>query len=147
MTLVKWNPAQGLMNRADVFDRWFDTFFNTDRGFSDDDRTFLPLVNVEETDDDYRISAEIPGVKKEDLHVSFENNVLTIKAEKKREKEEKRENYHYAERYYGKFYRQIPVPSGVKIDDIDAGYKDGVLNIRVPKTEEVKPKEIAVKIK
>jgi HSP20 family protein len=147
MALVKWNPAQGLVERSNEIDRWFNNFFNTDRSFFDQGFTMSPLINVEETDNEYVISAEIPGVKKEDLNVSFENNVIHISAEKKAEKDKKENNYHYGERSYGKFYRSIPVPSSVKIDEINAEYKDGVLNISVQKTEEAKPKSINVKIK
>jgi HSP20 family protein len=147
MALVRWNPNQGLMDRVTDVDRWFNNFFNTDRSYFGESLTMSPLVNVEETDDNYVISAEIPGVKKSDLNISFENNVITISAEKKSEKEKKDDRYHYRERSYGRFYRSIPVPSSVKIDEIEAEYKDGVLNITVPKTEEAKPKSIDVKVK
>ena len=147
MALVKWTPNQSLLDHVTDIDHWFNNFFNTDRSYFGEGLTMSPLVNVEETDDNYLISAEIPGVKKSDLNISFENNVISISAEKKAEKEKREDRYHYRERSYGRFYRAIPVPSSVKIDEIEAEYKDGVLNITVPKTEEAKPKSIDVKIK
>ena len=106
-----------------------------------------PRINVEETDNDWIISAELPGVEKENVKVNFQDNVLTISGEKKFEKEEKEKNFHRIERSYGKFSRSLNINSPVLADKIEAGYKDGVLTVTLPKAEEAKPKLIDVKVK
>lgn len=127
-------------------DRLFDEFFRT--GMEVTDRVDLtPLVDVEENDDEFVISAELPGMKRDDIKITFDNNMLNISGEKKAEKEMKEENFHRMERSYGKFSRTIPIPSGVKLDKIDAVYEDGVLTVHIPKTEEAKPKQIEIKVK
>ncbi len=144
--LTRWSPARSLFTLKNDMDRLFDEFFRT--GLDVTDRVDLtPLVDVEETDDEFLISAELPGMKRDDIKITFENNILNISGEKKAEKEINEENYHRMERSYGKFSRTIPIPSGVKLDKIDAVYEDGVLNVRIPKTEEAKPKQIEIKVK
>jgi HSP20 family protein len=147
MTLVKWHPVHRLMDRSNDFDRIFSNFFNTDRVFYGQDIKLVPATNIEENNDEYLISAEMPGINKESIKVSFENNVLSITAEKKHEKKNESENYLIRERRYGSYTRSIPVPNGVKLDEIDAHYESGILNVRIPKTEEVKPRQISVKVK
>jgi HSP20 family protein len=144
--LVKWqNPARNLFNFNDV-DSVFDDFFN--RGLiNSTDTQISPRINVEENDNAWVISAELPGVDKNDVKVNYQDNVLTISGEKKFEKEDKNKNYHRVERSYGKFSRSLTINSAVVADKIDASYKDGVLNILLPKAEEAKPKLIDVKVK
>ncbi|MBN2424427.1 MAG: Hsp20/alpha crystallin family protein [Calditrichaceae bacterium] len=147
MTLVKYSPAHSLFNIRNDVEKLFDNFFKSDFRYDDQYGAVVPAINVEETDDTFNISAELPGMKKDDIKITFENNVLSISGEKKTEKEFKEGNFHHFERSSGKFCRNIGIPSGVKLDKIDAEYKDGVLNIVVPKAEEAKPKEIAIKVK
>jgi HSP20 family protein len=144
--LVKWqNPARSLFNFNDV-DNVFDEFFNRSL-YQPTDSQISPRINVEENDNTWLVSAELPGVAKEDVKVNFQDNVLTISGEKKFEKEDKNKNYHRVERSYGKFSRSLNINSAVVTDKIDASYKDGVLNITLPKAEEAKPKLIDVKVK
>ncbi len=106
---------------------------------------WAPPVDIYEDHDKYIVKAEIPGMKKEDLNVSLDGNTLTISGERKHE-EEKREGESYrSERYFGRFQRSVTLPIAVKGDKIDASYKDGVLSIQLPKSEEAKPKQIQVK--
>jgi HSP20 family protein len=117
-----------------------------------DDSTFgpsiwTPAVDITEKDDEYLVKVELPGVEKNDVQITLESNILTVKGEKKQEKEEKGENYHRMERSYGSFQRSFTLPTTVKSDKIDASFKDGVLSIRLPKSEEAKPKLIEVKVK
>jgi HSP20 family protein len=105
-----------------------------------------PSVDISENDDNIVVNAEIPGMNKEDINVSVRDDTLTIKGEKKREREEEEENYHVVERSYGRFQRSFTLPDNVKSDDIKANYKDGVLNITIPKTEEAKSKELKVDV-
>jgi len=88
----------------------------------------------------------LPGLKKKDIHVSYQDGMLTLEGERKRESKIKEENYHRIERSYGKFSRSFQLPSGVQADKIDAKFRDGILTITVPKAEEAKPKEIEVKV-
>ena len=108
---------------------------------------WTPRVNVEEKEEAFEITAELPGMKKDDLDIEVQDDVLTIKGEKKFEKDEKEANYHICERSYGTFQRSFTLPENVKTDDIEAEYKDGILKLVLPKVEPVKPKEIKVKVK
>jgi len=154
MSLVRWNPTrESVMWPSDLFgiqremNRMFDGFF---RGINDEETslsTWSPAVDVAEHDDVYVVKVELPGVNKDDVKVTIESNILTIRGEKKQEKEVKKENYHRVERSYGSFQRSFTLPSTVKSDKIDAAYKDGILTIAVPKAEEAKPKQIYVKVK
>jgi len=144
--LVKWqNPARSLFNFNDV-DSVFNDFFNRDL-FQPTETQISPRLNVEENDNAWTITAELPGVDKNDVKVNYQDNVLTISGEKKFEKEDKDKNYHRVERSYGKFSRSLNINSAILTDKIDASYKDGVLTISLPKAEEAKPKLIDVKVK
>jgi HSP20 family protein len=128
--------------------RMFDTMFrydtrDEDSGFS----AWSPAVDIAEHDDGYVVKVELPGVNKEDVKITIESNILTIRGEKKQEKETKKENYHRVERSYGTFQRSFTLPTTVKSDKIDATYNNGILNIALPKAEEAKPKQIEVKVK
>jgi HSP20 family protein len=106
---------------------------------------WAPPVDIYEDKDKYIVKAELPGMKKEDLNVSLDGNTLSISGERKHE-EEKREGESYrSERYFGRFQRSVTLPAAVLANKIDASYKDGVLSIQLPKSEEAKPKQIQVK--
>lgn len=147
MALVRWNPARSIFSLKSDMDRLFDDFFSDRSSQLQSYADLTPIVDVEETEQEFLISAEIPGIKKDDIKITFENNYLTISGEKKAKKEVKEENYHHSERSYGKFSRTIAIPSGVMLDKIEAEYDQGVLNIKIPKSEEAKPKQIEVKVK
>ena len=108
---------------------------------------WTPTVEVFDKDDQLVVNAELPGMKEEDIDVSVENSTLTIKGERKAENEVKEADYYRCERYYGSFYRSIPLPSRVDSDSIEASYENGVLSITLPKTGEDKPKKIEVSSK
>jgi HSP20 family protein len=105
-----------------------------------------PRVDISETDNEFVIKAEIPEVKKEDVKVSVDNGVLTVRGERKQEKEEKGKKFHRVERYYGSFVRSFTLPDNVDGTKIKASFKDGMLNVQIPKTAEAKPKPIEVKV-
>ena len=107
---------------------------------------FLPPVDISEDDHNIILKAEIPGMKAEDLHISLENNVLTISGERKFQGEETKENFHRIERRYGKFARSFTLPAGVDAANVNATFEDGVLNITLPKREEFKPKQITISV-
>jgi len=106
---------------------------------------WTPPVDVFEDKDKYAVRAELPGMKKEDIEVSLDGNTLTISGERTQEEEKKEGETYRAERFFGRFQRSITLPAPVQADKIEASYKDGVLTIRAPKSEEAKPKQIAVK--
>ncbi len=105
---------------------------------------FFPAVDVLENEHDFMFKAELPGVKPEDLKITFENNVLTLTGERKFEEEEKKENFFRMERRYGKFTRSFTLPAGIDAENVTAFFENGILNITVPKKEEFKPKQITI---
>ena len=147
MTLVKFNPTRDLFNIKDNFDYMVQDLFNRKFDVSESMGELTLAVNIEENENEYLISAELPGVKKNDVKITFEDGALSISGEKKVEKEENKDNFHRIERRYGIFSRSFAIPSGIVIDKIDATFKDGVLNVILPKAEEAKPKQIEVKVK
>ena len=144
MTLVKWNPNRNLLNWGDDL---FADFFNTDRFLTHNRESWYPAVDITEDDQGYHVAMELPGLDKEDVKISFKDNVLHITGEKKYEKEDEKKNYHHYERRYGKFERAFRIHSDVIEDKIDASFKNGVLLVELPKAEIAKPKEIQVKVK
>jgi len=108
-------------------------------------RDWLPLVDISETKDNLVVKAELPGLEAKDIDVSISGDVLNIRGEKKKEEEKKDEHYHYCERYAGSFQRSLRLPVGTKGDKVEATFKNGVLNITIPKAEEAKKKQIEIK--
>jgi len=107
---------------------------------------WVPLVDITEDDKEYLIKAEVPEVKKEDVKVSVQDDVLTITGERKFEKEEKDKKYHRVERAYGSFHRSFTLPDDADAQKVVAEFKDGLLKVRLPKTEQAKSKSIEVKV-
>jgi HSP20 family protein len=107
----------------------------------------LPTLDVKETDEAITVDAELPGLKQEEIKVTVEEGVLTISAERKKEKDEKTKNVHRLERYYGMMERKLALPASVEDAKIDAVYKDGVLHVMIPKKPSAKPKAVTVKVK
>jgi len=114
------------------------------RGIGESGR-WLPPVDIGEGDAGYTITVELPGAKKDDVSVECHENVLTIKGEKRSEREEKDEHRHYVERSYGSFSRSFTLPSDALCDQVKATFRDGVLSVEVPKAEETKPKVVDIK--
>ena len=149
MRLVKWNPVKDLIDFHDEMDSMLDSFFSPrflDGWVFDRPAVWYPNVDVTETDDEYTLKAELPGMSKDDIQITFKDGVLTLEGERKKETESKDVNYHRLERAYGKFCRSFELPSEVVADKISAEYKDGVLIVHLPKTEESKSKQIKIKV-
>jgi HSP20 family protein len=128
-------------------DRLFDDFFGSPMRRTGDGQpqgVWAPAVNVREDVNNYYVEAEVPGMSKDDLQIEVENNVLSLRGERRFEKKDEQENYHFVERSYGSFYRSFALPKNVDGDSIQAEYKDGVLHVTLPKRPEVKPKKISV---
>ncbi len=126
-------------------DRLWENFFG-ERGGLEPVEGWMPALDVTETKDNLIVKAELPGIDPKDVEISLSGNILTIKGEKKQEKEEKDENYHLVERRYGSFVRSIRLPVEVQEDKIEASYKNGVLKVVLPKSEKAKRKEIKIKV-
>ena len=148
MTLVRWDPFRELEDVSDRLNRLFSrpSLPRTDGKEAMIVADWVPSVDVSETDGEYQIKAEIPDVKKEDVKVTLEDGVLTIQGERKQEKEEKGKRYHRVERSYGSFVRSFTLPDLVDEEKVKAEFKDGVLNLQLPKSEKTKPKAIEVKV-
>ena len=144
MAITLWRsrrPFEGLTSWFDDIDTWFDT------GFGDaPEMRWRPAIDVEEKDGTYVLRADLPGMKKKDIHIELHNGYLTLRGERKSEDEENKDNYHRIERTYGSFERTFRVPEGVTDKDIHEKYKDGVLELRVPNPKVEKPKSVEVKI-
>lgn len=140
-----WDPFSSLSDIQEEVNRLFDTSLQR-RGRADHLGMFLPPVDVVEEKDAFLVNAELPGLTKDDVNVTLQDNCLTIKGEKKYEAEKKEADYYRRERAYGAFSRTIELPTSVDAKKIDAQFKDGVLSVRLPKSEEAKPKQIEVKV-
>jgi HSP20 family protein len=149
MTLIRWRPMRDMMNIQEEMNRVFDRFFSRDDWGDEnllDSTNWYPHVDICEDKDNFTLSAELPGMKKDEIHITFTDGKLAISGERKQEEEKKDKNYHRVERVYGKFYRAFHIPTKVKGDKISADFNDGILTINLPKVEEVKPKEIEVNV-
>jgi HSP20 family protein len=144
MAIVRWSPFRDLMGIQQEVNRLFEDLMTRRAEAGAEGTVWVPAVDVAETEDAVNVKVEAPGVKKEDIKISVTNNVLTVRGEKKMEKETSEENYHRIERVYGSFVRSLELPTLVRADKVKASFKDGVLSIVLPKSEEVKPKEIAI---
>jgi len=144
MTLVRWRPLRDLWNIQEEMNRAFGSFSGRTDREELTDGYWAPAVDIAEANDELKFNVEVPGMKKEDVKVTFQDGILTIKGERKQEKEEKDLNFHRMERSYGSFCRSFTLPTMVQGDKIKANYKDGILSISLPKVEEAKPKEITI---
>ena len=142
MRVKVWEPFRSFKPFYGDFGSWFDEAAENTAG----DGHWHPSVDVYETDDSYVLKADLPGVTKEDIKIDINKNTLTIKGEKKSEEKVEKENYVRVERSYGSFSRSFSLSDKVNTENIKANYKDGVLEITLPKKEEVKPKEIKVEV-
>ena len=145
MSLTRWDPLRELNIMQDRMNRMFD---DAGRGWRGDDAssttTWSPAVDIYETENEIMVHAELPGVDRKDIALNLEKNVLTLKGERRFEKETKQENYHRIERAYGSFSRSFSIPATVDEEKIRAEYKDGILRISLPKKEQVKAKQIQI---
>ena len=147
MAIVRWDPFRDLMTLQERMNEMFDRTLRR-RGDEEEGlapRAWAPAVDIYETDEKMVIKVELPGLKKEDIDIEVRDSTLTLKGERKFEKEIKRESYHRVERAYGSFQRSFTLPSTVKQEAIEASFKEGILEISLPKAEAVKPKKLAIK--
>ena len=142
--LTRWDPFQEMLNLRRTVDRLFD---NASPDHEWGQPTMWGLaVDVVENKDDFIVKASVPGINPDDLDISYADDTLTIKGEIKSDNEVKENQYHFLERRFGSFARSISLPTKIKGDAIEASYQNGVVILRLPKAEEVKPKRIAIKV-
>ena len=149
MELVRWDPFRELEDVSDRLNRMFSRPpMRTSAGGKENMMVaeWTPSVDISETDREYQIKAEIPDVKKEDVKVTLENGVLTIQGQRKQEREDSGTKYHRIERSYGSFARVFSLPDAIEEKNVKAEFKDGILNLHLPKSEKAKPKAIDVKV-
>ncbi len=144
--IMEWRPFREVSKLRREMDRlWEDYFGAGRRGLRPLEMEWAPAVDVSETAEQVLVKAEVPGIDVKDIDISLSGDVLTIKGEKKAEREEKDESHHLVERSYGSFTRALKLPAAVDVDKIEAKYDKGVLTVTCPKKEEVKPKAIEIK--
>jgi HSP20 family protein len=151
--VVPWRPFSDLAGMEREMERMFEDFIGRPWGIRWPERLRTwelgfrgPAIEISEEKDDVVVKAELPGMKKEDLEVNISGNLLTLKGEKKKAEEVKEKGYYYSERSYGSFTRTVEIPKEVLPEKALASFKDGVLEIRIPKTEEAKRKQVKIQV-
>ena len=152
--VAPWRPLMNLTRWERDMDRMMEEFFGRrtrpwwpQRWFGNEEiELTTPAVDMFEEKDDIVVKAEIPGMSKDNIEVNLTDHTLTIKGEKKKEEEVKKENYYRSERSYGSFVRTLTLPTDVHGDKVKATFKNGILEIRLPKTEAAKAKEVKIKV-
>jgi HSP20 family protein len=144
MVITRWDPLRGIV----AFRNPFNTLFRDLKEGEGTQATasFIPAVDVYEDEKKVVLKLEVPGIEEKDLDVSVEKNTLTVKGERKLEKEEKEENFHRIERRYGSFYRAFTLPTTVDTESVAASYNAGVLKVELTKKPEAQPKQIKVNV-
>ena len=154
MSLIRWQPRhamkrchhphRGLTDFQSEMNQLFDYAFGRRGSEGSHESAWNPAVDVFEDGDRYHVHVDLPGMKREDIAITLEGDALTITGEKTRENDSKEEDYYRAERSYGKFSRSMTLPASVDANKIEASYKSGVLEVKIPKTEERRPKQIKI---
>ena len=145
MALVKWEPIRELDSLQGDMNRLFDRFFEgrVPNGAS---RRWIPAMDLVESEDEYVLTADLPGLAQGDINLEFEDNVLTVSGERKTEHSERKEGYYRLERATGTFSRSLTLPEGVDPESVTATFDKGVLTVRIPKPEQRKPKKVAIQV-
>jgi HSP20 family protein len=146
MTITRWDPFREVVALQNRMNSLFRDLSGNENNDVLTTASFVPAVDIYEDEHKVVLKLEVPGIKQEDLDVRVENNTLTVRGERKLDKEEKEENFHRVERRYGSFSRSFTLPNTVNTEDIQADYEQGVLKIRLAKRAEAKPKQIKISV-
>ncbi|MBV9311432.1 MAG: Hsp20/alpha crystallin family protein [Solirubrobacterales bacterium] len=150
MALIRWEPARELNTIQSEMNRLFNTFFETTPGQGGNGggalRRWIPPMDLVETENDFVLRADLPGLNESDVNIELEDNVLTVSGERKAEHEERKEGYYRVERASGSFSRSLTLPEGVNPEAVKASFDRGVLEVRIPKPEERKPRKVAISV-
>jgi HSP20 family protein len=150
MALVRWDPSRELDTLQGEMNRLFSSFFETPstRGGTGNgsgaSRRWIPAMDLVETQDDFVLRADLPGIGEKDVSIELENNVLTVSGERKAEQEERHEGYYRIERATGSFARSLSLPEGIDAASVSATFDNGVLTVRIPKPVQAKPKRVRI---
>jgi HSP20 family protein len=148
MALVRWEPVRELNTLQNEMNRLFSTFFDTPTPAAGNGglRRWIPAMDLVEIDEHFVLRADLPGVPEDDVKIEFEDNILTVSGERRAEHEDKREGFYRIERAAGAFSRSLTLPEGIDVDAVKAKFDNGVLEIRIPKPEERKPRRVAISV-
>jgi HSP20 family protein len=144
MALVRWEPVRELSSLQGEMNRLFSTFFDTPQHGGGVLRRWIPPMDLVETEDHFVLRADLPGLAEEDIKIELEDNVLTVSGERKAESEEREEGFYRVERSFGSFSRTLTLPEGVDADAITASFDKGVLEVKIAKPEERKPRRVTI---
>jgi HSP20 family protein len=148
MALVRWEPVRELTSLQQEMNRLFSSFFDTPTAGNGGTyaRRWIPAMDLVESEDEYVLTADLPGLAQGDINLEFEDNVLTLSGERKTEHSERKEGYYRLERATGTFSRSLTLPEGVDPEAVTATFDKGVLTVRIPKPEQRKPKKVAIQV-
>jgi HSP20 family protein len=147
MAIVRWEPARELNSLQQEMNRLFSTFFDapTPRNGGSVGR-WVPPMDLVETDDHFVLTADLPGLTRDDIAIEFEGDVLTLSGERKVDHEQRKDGFYRIERATGAFSRSLTLPEGVDVDAVTAQFENGVLEVRIPKPEQRKPRRVAIRV-
>ena len=146
MALVRWEPVRELHSMQQEMNRLFNTFFDAPNAGSTGPRRWVPAMDLVELDDHFVLRADLPGLDESDVKLEIADDVLTVTGERKFEHEDRKEGFYRLERGTGSFSRSLTLPEGVDAEKIEASFDKGVLEVRIPKPEEVKPKRVQIQV-
>jgi HSP20 family protein len=144
VTIVRWEPFRELSSLQTEMNRLFNAAFDTPPGNGGGARRWTPAMDLVETDEHFVLRADLPGMTESDVNIELEDNVLTVSGQRKAEHEDKREGFYRVERAFGSFSRSLTLPKGIDPEGVNAGFDNGVLEVRIPKPEERKPRRITI---
>jgi HSP20 family protein len=147
MALIRWEPVRELNTIQNEMNRLFNTFFDPSgapAGHPGTARRWIPAMDLVEAENDFVLRADLPGLTEKDVNIELEDSVLTISGERKAEHEERREGYYRVERASGSFSRSLTLPEGVDPSKVSASFTNGVLEVRIPKPEQRKPRKVTI---
>jgi HSP20 family protein len=144
VTIVRWEPLREVSSLQTEMNRLFNTMFESPTVGNGGTRRWSPAMDLLETEDHFVLRADLPGMREEDVAIELEDNVLTVSGERKADHEENGEGFYRVERAFGSFSRSLTLPRGVDAEAVNAGFTNGVLEVRIPKPEQRKPRKIAI---
>jgi HSP20 family protein len=144
VTIVRWEPFRELSSLQTEMNRLFNAAFEGQGGGNGPARRWTPAMDLLETEDEFVLRADLPGLTESDVNIELEDNVLTVSGERHAEREDKREGFYRMERAYGSFSRSLTLPKGIDPEAVTAAFDRGVLEVRVPKPEQRKPRRISI---
>ena len=146
MALIRWEPAAELNTIQSEMNRLFNSFFDTPARGSGSERRWIPAMDLIETGDHYVLRADLPGLDEKDVNIELESDVLTISGERRAQHSDSEGGYRRIERAYGAFSRSLTLPEGVRPEAVEATFNAGVLEVRIPKPERIKPRKVTISV-